>query len=86
MTWDRRHSKLEAMMLDILKKSKKPMTIAQIVEAIQLREPDIFTGKTPSNSLFSIIYRNEIKRESLAQKTLFKKIKQGSSTFYTPNK
>lgn len=86
MTWDRRHSKLESMMLDILKKSKKPMTIAQIVEVIQLREPNIFTGKTPNNSLFSIIYRNEIKRESLGQKTLFKKSKQGNSTFYTKNK
>jgi hypothetical protein len=85
MTWSRQHGKLEAMMLDILKGAKRPMTIVQIVEVIQLLEPSVFTGKTPHKSLYSIVYRNERRRISIGEKILFKKSVQNGSVFYTPN-
>ena len=62
MTWNRQKSDLEAMMVDVLKKKKKALSLGEVVGEIEKIEPSAFSGKTPTNSLYSIIYRREQRR------------------------
>jgi len=80
-----RNSKAEEFMLALLKKKKQPMSLNEIVEEIQKRDPSVFSGETPHNSLYSIIYKREAKRRIKSEKTLFRKIKNKRAILYIPN-
>lgn len=71
MAWSRQTSQLEPMMVAVLKKKKKPLSLAEIVSEIAKIAPDRFTGDTPRNSLYSIIYRREKRREAMGHKPQF---------------
>lgn len=71
MTWDRNKSALETLMIAVLKKKKVALSLQEIVFEIQKNSPSIFTGSTPRNSLYSIVFRREKRRTSLGKETLF---------------
>ncbi len=62
MTWSRQKSDLEALMVMALEKRKEPLSLSEIVFEIEKMQPQVFTGQTPTNSLYSIIYRRERRR------------------------
>ena len=53
MSWNRQHSNIEELMVKVLKKHKA-LSLQEIVVFLGKSEDVPFTGKTPSNSLFSI--------------------------------
>jgi hypothetical protein len=72
MNWNRHINRLESLMLEVLQASKKPMTLNEIVDVIKSSNPESFNGKTPRKSLYSIIYRNEKRRQENNESLLFK--------------
>lgn len=86
MTWNRQKSDLEALMVEVLKKKKKALSLGEIVSEIEKIEPHAFTGKTPTNSLYSIIYRREKRRLENGIKTIFLIEKDRNSSIYSINK
>lgn len=88
MRWDRRKSNLEELMVEILKKKKKPLTLLEVVDEISKTNPEVFTGKTPSKSLYSIIYRREKLRIEKGSQPMFLQItaqKARKETLYSLN-
>ena len=85
MSWNRRVGKLEELMILALKASKKPLSLLQIVEKIIELKPEVFIGKTPKNSLYSIIYRNENKRIKAGMPTYFIKVEKSREYIYSIN-
>ena len=85
MTWNRQKSDLEAMMVDVLKKKKKALSLGEIVSEIERIEPSAFSGKTPTNSLYSIIYRREKRRIENGNQPLFLIEKDRNSSVYSLN-
>jgi len=79
-------SRAEDLMVEILKKRKSPMTLAEIVDLILKMDPDVFTGETPRNSMYSIIFRREKRRKDSKQAAIFKKVKERGNVLYTLNK
>lgn len=86
MNWCRTSSLLEDYMVEALLKSKKPMTINEITSYITKNHPDAFRGKTPRNSLYSVIYRKEKRRQERGEHLLFKKENRDSVSYYRVNK
>ncbi|MEJ2793166.1 hypothetical protein WAE56_07090 [Iodobacter sp. LRB] len=81
MSWNRQHSNIEELMVKVLKKHKA-LSLQEIVDFLGKSEDVPFTGKTPSNSLFSIIYRREKRREDGNVPKLFlKEIVKGRSLY-----
>lgn len=85
MSWDRHNGALEPLMVAVLKKSRRPMSLLEVVAEIQALKPDVFVGKTPKNSLYSIIYRHEQKRATAGLPTRFLRASSNSVTLYTLN-
>ena len=85
MTWNRQKSDLEAMMVDVLKKKKKALSLGEVVGEIEKIEPNAFTGKTPTNSLYSIIYRREKRRVENGVQPFFLIAKDRNSSVYSLN-
>ncbi|MGZ4953535.1 MAG: hypothetical protein ACXV8Q_00365 [Methylobacter sp.] len=85
MSYDRRKSLLEELMMDILQRHKTPMRLADIVATIKAEHPEATTGKTPVNSLYSIIYRTEKRRQERGQEVLFIKEYIKGDCFYSLN-
>ena len=85
MRWNRQKSNLEELMVEILKKKKKPLTLVEVVEQISKTSPEAFTGKTPSKSLYSIIYRREKLRIEKGQQPVFLKDTEQKETLYSLN-
>jgi hypothetical protein len=83
MTWSRRRSLLEELMVDVLRDSPKPMTLSEIVETIKKSNPSAIVGKTPTNSLYSIVYRNEKRRIERGIDQLFNKEYVGADCVYS---
>jgi len=71
-------------MVKILKK-KNPLSLQEIVDEIMKRDETAFTGKTPRNSLYSIVYRNEKKRLEEKNQTLFLTNKERREIVYSIN-
>lgn len=81
MSWNRQHSNIEELMVKVLKKHKA-LSLQEIVLFLGKSEDVPFTGKTPSNSLVSIIYRREKRREDGNVPKLFlKEIVKGRSLY-----
>ena len=72
-------------MIAVLTTNEKPMSLLEIVEQIKHLDSAVFNGKTPRNSLYSIIYKREKKREENGEKTLFKAIKIRRDVLYSLN-
>ena len=85
MTWNRQKSDLEAMMVDVLKKKNKALSLGEVVGEIEKIEPSAFSGKTPTNSLYSIIYRREKRRIENGNQPLFLIEKDRNSSVYSLN-
>ena len=85
MSWDRHYSQLEKLLVEILEESDSALTLQEIVKKIESKEPGIFTGKTPSNSLYSVIYRRENRRIQRGHEPLLRTVKEGRSIYYTLN-
>lgn len=85
MNWNRHKSDLETMMVEILRKKKTALTLKEIVAEIKNIEPDAFTGKTPTNSLYSIIYKREKRRTENGESLLFTTKKDRTVIVYSIN-
>lgn len=85
MTWNRQKSQIESLVIEILK-LKTALSLAQLVEEIQLRDKALLSGKTPKNSLYSIILRREQKRITCGGLPFFKVNRVGKNNLYSLNK
>ncbi|MFP6811725.1 MAG: hypothetical protein VB956_00125 [Moraxella sp.] len=65
-------SKVEELMIEILSKSEHGLTLNELVKLIREIDPSLLSGKNPNKSLYSIIYRRELKRKELNVACLFK--------------
>lgn len=65
-------SKVEELMIEILSKSEHGLTLNELVKLIREIDPSLLSGKNPNKSLYSIIYRRELKRKKLNVACLFK--------------
>ena len=71
MTWNRQTSELEPLMVEVLKRKRKPLSLSEVVNEIAKVAPEKFTGSTPRNSLYSVIYRREKRRIAQSQEVQF---------------
>jgi hypothetical protein len=72
-------------MVNVLADSKQALTLNEIVSEILSRNPSALTGKTPRNSLYSVIYRREKRRAARGLHALFKTTTRGGATYYSLN-
>ncbi|MBC7428041.1 MAG: hypothetical protein H7336_05485 [Bacteriovorax sp.] len=86
MTWSRTNSELEPLMVKVLKKKNVSLSLQEIVLEIIKLSPDVFTGSTPRNSLYSVIYRREKRRASLKKESLFIRKECRGEVLYSINK
>jgi hypothetical protein len=84
-SWTRNVSMFEEAMVLILNDSKEPLSLAEISSIIVDRKLVTIRGKTPQNSLYSIVTRNEKRRTDRGQPTLFKKHYKGVNVRYSLN-
>ena len=85
MSWNRNKSTAEQLMVDVLANSKQALTLEEIVSEILSMNPSALTGKTPRNSLYSVIYRREKRRSERGLDALFKTSTRGGATYYSLN-
>lgn len=86
MNWPRNKSNVENLMIKILENRRVPMSLGEIVDEIKKIDASAFCGKTPRNSLYSIIYRREKRRIDSGEKPLFKTIEERREVLYDLNK
>lgn len=84
MSWNRQKSNLEIMMIAVLKE-KKALSLLEVVDEIAKGNPEAFTGQTPRNSLYSIIYRRDKSRIEKGAQPLFLTEKVRSEMIYSLN-
>ena len=82
MTWNRTKSVAEKLMVDVLRESEHALTLAEIVSRINAKNSSALRGKTPINSLYSIIYRREKRRIEQGKKSLFVCYVRGGASYY----
>lgn len=85
MSWNRRISIAEHLMVDVLGQADKPLTLIEIVTKILQVNPSALTGKTPKNSLYSVLFRREKRRTEMGHQPLFKKTIRGNTACYSIN-
>lgn len=85
MSWNRNKSTTEQLMVDVLAKSKQALTMDEIISEILSRNPSALTGKTPRNSLYSVVYRREKRRAERGLPALFETTTRGGATYYSLN-
>lgn len=85
MSWNRNKSTVEQLMVDVLADSQQALTLGEIVSEILSMNPSALTGKTPRNSLYSVIYRREKRRAERGLGALFKTSTRGGATYYSLN-
>ena len=78
-------SDYELAAVRILKDSRKPLTLREMIDRIVERKLVTVRGKTPEKTLYGVIYKKEKARKERGEKPVFKKIRQGSSVLYTLN-
>ena len=64
---NRKKSTSEQLMVNILAKSKQPLTLNEIVSEILSINPSALSGNTPCKSLYSVIYRREKRRAEVLE-------------------
>lgn len=85
MGWPRNKSGIEELMVEILKNKNSPMSLGEIVDEIKTLSPTALAGKTPRNSLYSIIYRREKRRVDAGENPLFKTFEERREVLYLLN-
>jgi hypothetical protein len=83
MTLSRTTSDAEDLMIEVLTQMDKPLTLTEIVKEIHKVSPNVLTGKSPRNSLYSIIYRREKRRIETGVPTLFDTFTERRDVLYT---
>ena len=86
MSWSRSKSEVEDLMVYVLKKKSSPMSLGEIVEEMKKLSPELLTGKTPKNSLYSNLYRREKRRIDAGEKPVFKTTEERREVLYSLNK
>ncbi|MRF68118.1 hypothetical protein GIJ48_16715 [Escherichia coli] len=86
MPWDRKMSRNEQLMFQVLESAMQPLNLAEIVNAIKAIDNTSLAGKTPDKSLYSIIYRREKRRKENGQSPMFIVNKRGGTQYYSINK
>lgn len=86
MSWSRNKSNIEELMVTVLKSKNIPMSIGEIANEIINIDSSLLSGKTPKNSLYSILYRREKRRVENGEKTLFKITEERRVILYSLNK
>lgn len=75
----------EMLMVNVLKSNKNSLTLGEIVNKIRAKHPDRLNGKTPTKSLYSMVFRKERDREQKGERLLFKIETRGGTKFYSLN-
>lgn len=75
-------SPTEQFMIEALTESEHPLSLAELVEKIQKKDPDLLQGATPKKSLYSMIYRREKRRRDLGLTQKFKTSVKSRVSFY----
>ncbi|MGG8470792.1 HTH domain-containing protein [Rahnella sp. PAMC25617] len=78
----RRRSDLEKAVIEVLKNSKKPLSMLQMVEKIQKKYPLLLTGQTPKNTLYAMIYKREKRRAMDSEAAIIIRHNEGRSVYY----
>ncbi|WGL99839.1 HTH domain-containing protein (plasmid) [Arsenophonus sp. aPb] len=86
MALDGKVSRNEQLMIKVLESSKEPLNLNEIVEAINILDKNCLVGKSPSKSLYSIIYRREKRRSLNNEKPIFIVSTRGGAKYYSINK
>jgi hypothetical protein len=86
MRWSRHLSITEELMVSVLKKQRKPLRLPEIVDEIRRLNPSVLDGKSPRNSLYSIVYRRERRRVERGEKALFLITQERNEVYYSLNK
>jgi hypothetical protein len=86
MSWKRHRSSLEKHVVEVLEEVNRPMSLGEIAKEVRLRWPNELQGETPQNSLYSIIYRREKRRQQRGSKPVFNQLKIGGKVFYELHK
>lgn len=84
--WSRQTSSYESAIIQILKESRKPLTMRETVSRMIDKELVIVRGDTPEKSLYSIIYKKESLREFRGESKMFNKTKDDGIVRYNLNK
>jgi hypothetical protein len=61
----------------VLERSKEPMRVAEIAKEIIKRKLVVPKGKTPENTVYSIIHQENLSRKKKGLKLLFKRVAPG---------
>jgi len=85
MSWNRNKSASEQLMVNVLTEAKQALTLDEIVSVILASNPSALAGKTPRNSLYSVIYRREKRRAERGLDALFNTSTRGGATYYSLN-
>ena len=86
MTLDRKVSRNEQLMIEVLESSSEPLNLNEIVEEINKLDKNCLTGKSPSKSLYSIIYRREKRRSLNNEEPMFIVNTRGGAKYYSIKK
>ena len=78
---------LEWLMVEVLLKTPdhSPLSIHEIVAEIKKIAPQVLSGKTPSKSLYSVIYRREKRRREFAEPNAFITFRKDMVSRYSIN-
>ncbi len=49
----------------VLRSAREPLTLDEVVEAVRRQDPTAFRGRSPRNSLYSMIFRRERRRREM---------------------
>lgn len=61
----------------VLEKSKEPLKISEITQEIIKKKLVMPKGKTPENTIYSIIHQDSARRAEKGLKPIFKKVSRG---------
>lgn len=85
MSWTRQKSDLETLMVAVLKKRKRALSLGELVSEIKRLDSSELTGRTPTKSLYSVIYRREKRRLERGEEPLFMATKDRNTSIYSLN-
>ncbi|KIP71442.1 hypothetical protein SN11_17060 [Vibrio harveyi] len=85
MTLNGKPSLGEELMIKVLKETNEPLTLDEIVLEIRRISHKALSGKTPSKSLYSTIYRREKRRKELGIKPIFSISNRSRAVYYALN-
>lgn len=82
-TWNRHNPAFEQAAIEVLRLSKRPLTIREITDEMISKNLITVRGKTPAKTLYAIIKRKEDLRAKRGEAPVFHKIMKGSAVRFT---